>query len=153
MKNLALSKTFNFSLILNPCNTIPVSLDGLFDEWINEQMPSPKWTPLILPEDTLAEDLLSGNASPAIQTPVANSGNITPDDDNQALDRGSADLRPQVGEENVNEHNNIRDNLGEGISTAVHTTINSGTNPSLPFQPGSRGGHQMVIDSASQVCI
>ena len=55
--------------------------DGLFDEWINAQKPSPRWTPLILPEETLADDLLSGNASPAVQTPLANSGNITPDDE------------------------------------------------------------------------
>jgi len=116
-------------------------------------MPSPRWTPLILPEDTLADDLLSGNASPANQTPAANSGNITPDDDNQALERDSSDAGPQSRDENVNERNEVRDSLGEGVSNAVQSTIISGGTSSLPSQPGSRGGHQMVIDSAAQVSI
>ena len=114
-------------------------------------MPSPRWTPLILPEDTLADDLLSGHASPAIQTPAANSGNITPDDDNQALERESSDAGPHSRDEDVNIRTEVRDNLGEGVLTAVQSTINSGATPSLPSQPGSRGGHQMVIDSAAQV--
>ena len=101
----------------------------------------------------MADDLLSGNASPAIQTPLENSGNITPDDENQAVDRDHAVMGPQIGEENSNESNSVE---GEGSSTGgisrgAQSTNNPGTVALLPSQPGSRGGHQMVIDSSTQV--
>ena len=124
--------------------------DGLFDDWINAQKPSPRWTPLILPEEALADDLLSGNASPAIQTPLANSGNITPDDDNQMVDRESMEIGGQGGE-NINERNELGDNSNDRTVHSAAPTSNSGNTPALPLQPGSRGGHQMVIDSSSQL--
>ena len=131
--------------------------DGLFDEWINEQEPSPRWTPLILPDETLADDLFSGNASPATQTPLANSGNITPDDENQAGDGYNVAVgQPAVGEDNSNDASAAVDRGGtsnEGDSGGAQSISHSSAVPSLPTQPGSRGGHQMVIDSSSQVSL
>ena len=115
----------------------------MFDDWINTQVPSPRWTPLIPPEETLADDLLSGNASPAIQTPLANSGNITPDDDNQTLERDSVDAGTNNEEENANE----------SMRSSAQPTSSLGGFGTLPPQPGSRGGHQIVIDSSSQVSL
>ena len=122
--------------------------DGLFDEWINAQKPSPRWTPLILPEETLADDLLSGNASPAVQTPLANSGNITPDNDNHILIREPADVETD-GREDASE---VGGSSVESMRLFPQTDSNSAINTQpLPLQPKSRGGHQMVIDSSTQV--
>ena len=127
--------------------------DGLFDEWINLQKPSPRWTPLILPDETLADDLLSGNASPSIQTPLANSGNITPDDDNQAVEESAAIAGPQVAEDDSHESNSGEGGGGSTIGNyrATQSSTSRPLVPLLPSQPGSRGGHQMVIDSSTQV--
>ena len=94
---------------------------------------------MILPEEALADDLLSGNASPAIQTPLANSGNITPDDDNQMVDRESMEIGGQGGE-NINERNELGDNSNDRTVHSAAPTSNSGNTPALPLQPGSRGG-------------
>ena len=125
--------------------------DGLFDEWINAQKPSPRWTPLILPEETLADDLLSGNASPAVQTPLANSGNITPDNDNHILIREPADVETD-DRENVSAASEVGGSSVESMRPFPQTDNNSAINTQpLPLQPKSRGGHQMVIDSSTQV--
>ena len=103
---------------------------------------------MILPEEKLADDLLSGNASPAVHTPLANSGNITPDDDNQIADRESMEIGGQGGE---NEGNEVGENSNDKTANSALQNTNSRSSPALPLQPVSRGGHQMVIDSSSQL--
>ena len=103
---------------------------------------------MILPEETLADDLLSGNASPAVQTPLANSGNITPDNDNHILIREPADVETD-GREDTSE---VGGSSVESMRPFPQTDNNSAINTQpLPLQPKSRGGHQMVIDSSTQV--
>ena len=106
---------------------------------------------MILPEETLADDLLSGNASPAVQTPLANSGNITPDNDNHILIREPADVETD-DRENVSAAIEVGGSTVESMRPFPQTDNNSAINTQpLPLQPKSRGGHQMVIDSSTQV--
>ena len=67
-------------------------------------------------EEKLADDLLSGNASPAVHTPLANSGNITPDDDNQIADRESMEIGGQGGE---NEGNEVGENSNDKTANSA----------------------------------
>ena len=106
---------------------------------------------MILPEETLADDLLSGNASPAVQTPLANSGNITPDNDNHILIREPADVETD-GREDASAASEVGGSSVESVRPFPQTDNNSAINTQpLPLQPKSRGGHQMVIDSSTQV--
>lgn len=108
-----------------------------------------------MPDETLADDLLSGNASPATQTPLANSGNITPDDENQVGDGYNVAVgQPVGGEDNSNDGIAVVDGGGssnEGDSRGAQSIGHTLAAASLPTHPGSRGGHQMVIDSSTQV--
>ena len=42
---------------------------GLFDKWMDGQLPIPEWTPLILPDEILCEEL-----SPTSPTPTEDGG-------------------------------------------------------------------------------
>jgi hypothetical protein len=42
---------------------------GLFDKWMDGQLPIPEWTPLILPDEILCEEL-----SPTSPTPTDDGG-------------------------------------------------------------------------------
>ena len=105
---------------------------------------------MILPEETLADDLLSGNASPAVQTPLANSGNITPDNDNHILIREPADVETD-GREDASAASEVGGSLVESMRPFPQTDNSAINTQPLPLQPKSRGGHQMVIDSSTQV--
>ena len=104
---------------------------GLFDKWMDNQLPIPKWTPLILPDDILTEEL-----SPASPTPTDDEGN---------------------GVRNNNNDNPLEDMTSDDPDDSNKSSTNSTPStsivPHLPTHPGCRGGHQMVIDSACQVCI
>jgi len=102
---------------------------GLFDKWMDNQLPIPKWTPLILPDDILTEEL-----SPASPTPTDDEGN---------------------GVRNNNNDNPLEDMTSDDPDDSNKSSTNSTPStsivPHLPTHPGCRGGHQMVIDSACQV--
>ena len=106
-------------------------LGGLFDKWMDNQLPIPKWTPLILPDDILTEEL-----SPASPTPTDDEGN---------------------GVRNNNNDNPLEDMTSDDPDDSNKSSTNSTPStsivPHLPTHPGCRGGHQMVIDSACQVNI
>ena len=56
-------------IILNHlCNFI-LFTGGLFDKWMDGQLPIPEWTPLILPDEILCEEL-----SPTSPTPTEDGG-------------------------------------------------------------------------------
>ena len=38
--------------------------DGLFDNWLGGQLPVPSWTPLILPDEILSEELSPQSPTP-----------------------------------------------------------------------------------------
>ena len=44
---------------------------GLFDKWMDGQLPIPEWTPLILPDEILCEEL-----SPTSPTPTEDGGGV-----------------------------------------------------------------------------
>ena len=106
-------------------------LGGLFDKWMDNQLPIPKWTPLILPDDILTEEL-----SPASPSPTDDEGN---------------------GVRNNNNDNPLEDMTSDDPEDSNKSSTNSTPStsivPHLPTHPGCRGGHQMVIDSACQVNI
>ena len=103
--------------------------DGLFDPWIESQLPQPIWTALILPDcdapppnpdDSHAPQTPSSSAHTPISSPQENIFPQSDDDDDDSQPPGLVQAPPP---------------------------------PSLPLPlfPGCRGGHQMVIDSANQV--
>lgn len=123
---------------------------GLFEDWINTLEPVPEWHPLILPEDILTDE--NSTLSP-VQTPLATPDNLTPEDENPAAPMAS--LQHQDNNSNNNNVSASGDSsLSEGpsIPTRYDSLTGSPTGPviPLPTQPGNRGGHQMVIDSANQ---
>ena len=104
---------------------------GLFDKWMDNQLPIPRWTPLILPDEILTEEL-----SPASPTPTDDEGN---------------------GRNNNNDNNPLEDmtpdDPEDSNKSSTNSTPSASNLPHLPTHPGCRGGHQMVIDSAQQVII
>jgi len=112
---------------------------GLFDKWMDGQLPIPEWTPLILPDEILCEEL-----SPTSPTPTE--------------DGGGGVAGPGPGGRNNN--NDVVDDQNLEVMTSESEDSNkssalsspsSSNAPAIPSHPGCRGGHQMVINSDNQV--
>lgn len=93
---------------------------------MDNQLPLPKWSPLILPDEFLIEELSPASPSPTEYLGVRNNNNM---DNNLEADLTSEDSNKSVSE--------ISSPSGSGLS--------------LPNFPGCRGGHQMVMDSENQL--
>ena len=96
---------------------------GLFDKWLDDQLPIPLWNALILPDEFLSEEL-----SPQSPTPT------------------------EEGHRNNNNYADDTDNEDSNKSSATSTPSNALT-LTIPTHPGCRGGHQMDMDSQNQVMI
>ena len=66
--------------------------DGLFDTWLNDQLPVPIWTPLILPDEFLSEELSPQSPTPTEDGPRNN--NNYDDTDNEDSNKSSATSTP-----------------------------------------------------------
>ena len=96
---------------------------------IDSQLPTPKWTALILPDEILCEE-----QSPASPTPTEDGG---------AAEPGSVlELDEMISEESSED---------QSKKTSADSSPRIANAPALPTHPGCRGGHQMIIDSANQV--
>lgn len=96
--------------------------NGLFDNWLGGQLPVPSWTPLILPDEILSEEL-----SPQSPTPT------------------------EDGPRNNNNNYDDTDNEGESNKSSTTSTPSNALTLTIPTHPGCRGGHQMIMDSQNQV--
>jgi hypothetical protein len=119
----------------------------MFEDWINTLEPVPEWHPLILPEDVYQDEI---STSSPLQTPLVTPENMTPEEEHPG--------GLPVSSQNNNNNNMGASNdssLSEGPSPSAEfgSSVSSPVNLAmqLPSQPGNRGGHQMVIDSANQV--
>jgi len=66
--------------------------NGLFDTWLNDQLPVPIWTPLILPDEFLSEELSPQSPTPTEDGPRNN--NNYDDTDNEDSNKSSATSTP-----------------------------------------------------------
>jgi hypothetical protein len=120
-------------------------LGGLFEDWINTLEPVPDWQPLILPEDLFQDEI--SNPSPS-QTPIVTPENMTPDEEHPAAIPASS--RHHINNNNGGASGDSSISEGPSPSAEFGSSVPSPVMP-LPTQPGNRGGHQMIIDSANQV--
>ena len=127
--------------------------DGLFDNWLGGQLPVPSWSPLILPDEILSEELSPQSPTPTevcfIQSyqlsclftrklNICNNGFL------------KIFLFPQDGQRNNNNYDDT-DNEGESNKSSTTSTPSNALTLTIPTHPGCRGGHQMIMDSRNQV--
>ena len=94
---------------------------------MDNQLPLPKWTALILPDEILTEEL-----SPASPSPT--------DDMNEGRNNNNEPLEDMTP-----------DDPEDSNKSSTNSTPSASHLPHLPTHPGCRGGHQMVMDSVKQV--
>ncbi|XP_059091782.1 muskelin-like [Tigriopus californicus] len=132
--------------------------DGLFDQWIDLQLPTPKWKALILPDDVPKDNVVNGSS----QTPENTPGQVSPNDDSP---EDQERRFPVVAQPNPNEEapaipNQEADRSAssdQASTRPLHNQSNQTTSPEFrnlnslgPNRPSCRGGHQMVIDVSTQ---
>jgi len=139
------------------CVTVLFSrAEGFFDRWIEAQLPKPKWTPLIAPEDSVPANVpdlprerprrsrrrvqpQDAAAEPPaelpaeLETPPTEATEVEEERDSPMMEAPDEVPRAEDGEE-----------------AAVAVPERSPPPRPPPTLPGCRGGHQMVIDSPGQ---
>ena len=99
------------------------------------QLPVPEWTPLILPDEILCEEM-----SPTSPTPTEDGGGAGPggrNNNNDAVDDQNLEVMTSESEDS---------NKSSALSSPSSSNATA-----IPSHPGCRGGHQMVINSDNQV--
>eukprot|EP00095_Tigriopus_kingsejongensis_P008585 maker-scaffold446_size168061-snap-gene-0.25 protein:Tk08585 transcript:maker-scaffold446_size168061-snap-gene-0.25-mRNA-1 annotation:"muskelin isoform x1" len=129
--------------------------DGLFDQWIDVQVPRPKWEPRILPDDLLKDDNTTlGLATTPVNTPGQESpeneqgGLIAPHPQHLLPLPQDALMQPPPVHALAPVSGEAESPLSDDPSS---TPPSCRTSESIPRRPTCRGGHQMVIDVSTQV--